>query len=152
MLIADLLRAQGAPVVVDSRALARDTGAPSSLTVEHVTGTVPEIIVAAASTEPPAFAVITDAGRVFIVSTGGSGVIKIAGKTTNATQAASVAQIAKAAPEVWPGVELALDGNLGTSQTTPKPRKKAAAKKVVETPVVDIDDDDVPEEPDWWSR
>lgn len=151
MLIADLLRAQGTQVVVDSRALARDIGAPSSLTIEHASGSVPEVIVRSASTEPPAFAVITDAGRVFIVSTGGSGVIVVMGKT-NATQEAAIAQIAKAAPEVWPGVELALDGNLGTSPA--KPRKKAAAKKVsvIETPVVDTEDDDVPEEPDWWSR
>lgn len=153
MLIADILRASGASVVVDSRAEVRDSGAPSSVTVEMVTGSVAEAITRASAEEPPPFAVVTEGARVFIVSTGGTGVVQVIGSgRPNPAQDALIAQIRSAATEVWPGVKLVADGNLGTSQG--KPRKKAAAKKsaplkVVETPVTDTDDDDVPDEPDW---
>jgi hypothetical protein len=112
-MLARLLRSRGVYVIEDARASKRDNFAPTSVTVKYETGEVSDLINSAASASPAPVALVTEMGRVFVLSSGGSGEILVVGASTP-EQDAAVLSVMDVLHDVW-----------GVKQAAPKKARKA---------------------------
>jgi hypothetical protein len=120
-MLARLLKDRGVAVIEDVRAKKRDNYQPGAISVDYRTGTVAEIIDEAANTNPTPVAVVTDTGRVFVLSSGGSGQIVVVGEASP-EQDDAVLAVMDVLHNLW-----------GVKQPSPRKKKK-------EEPVVSVDD------------
>ena len=123
-MLARLLKDRGVAVIEDVRASKRDNYAPADITTTYVSGAVDELINSAVNTSPSPVALVTETGRVFVLSSGGSGEILIAGEPTTEQDDAVLA------------VMDVLHGLWGVKQPAPKKNKARKVAEPVEEPEV----------------
>jgi hypothetical protein len=132
-MLARLLKDRGVAVIEDVRAKKRDNFKPSDISVDYRTGTVAEIINEAANTNPTPVAVVTDTGRVFVLSSGGSGQIVVVGEASP-EQDDAVLAVMEVLHNLW-----------GVKQPSPKKKKKEQPVSVDEIeelmPLADVLDE-----------
>jgi hypothetical protein len=116
-MLARMLKDRGVAVIEDVRASKRDNYAPAQITTSYVSGPLNELIDNAVSVSPSPVALVTDTGRVFVLSSGGSGEILVAGEPTS-EQDDAVLAVMEVLHDVW-----------GVKQPAPKKSKR---KEVVE--------------------
>ena len=122
-MLARLLKSRGVHVIEDARASKRDNYAPASITTNYTTGDVAAIMTSAVSSSPCPVALVTDTGRVFVLSAGGSGEIVVVGEPTP-DQDDAVLAVMEVLHDLW-----------GVKQPAPKKNRK----KVEVTPEVYTD-------------
>jgi hypothetical protein len=132
-MLARLLKDRGVAVIEDVRAKKRDNFKPSDISVDYQTGSVAEIIDEAAATSPSPVAVVTDTGRVFVLSSGGSGKIVVVGEASP-EQDDAVLAVMEVLHNLW-----------GVKQPSPKKKKKEQPVSVDEIeelmPLADVLDE-----------
>jgi len=121
-MLARMLKERGVAVIEDVRAAKRDNYAPAAITMTYSDGPVTDVMDAGVRTSPSPVALVTDTGRVFVLSAGGSGEIVVVGGPTSEQDEAALA-VMEVLHDVW-----------GVKQPAPKKGKKKAEQ--VEEPVV----------------
>lgn len=125
-MIARMLKSRGLMVIEDARARKRDNFAPVDVKVTYVEdGSVGEMIDAAVAQSPCPVALVTDTGRVFVLSSGGSGEIVVVGGPTAEQDDAALA-IMDVLFELW-----------GVKQGAPKKSRGKKNVEQVEEPTIE---------------
>jgi len=123
-MLARMLKERGVAVIEDVRAAKRDNYAPAAITMTYSDGPVTDVMDARVRTSPSPVALVTDTGRVFVLSAGGSGEIVVVGGPTSEQDEAALS-VMEVLHDVW-----------GVKQPAPKKNKK----QPVEEPVVLLED------------
>ena len=124
-MLARMLKERGVAVIEDVRAAKRDNYAPTQITTTYADGNVAELIDRGVDTSPCPVALVTDTGRVFVLSAGGSGQIVVVGGPT-AEQDEAVVKVMDVLHDLW-----------GVRQSAPKKSRKRA--EPVEQPVIEAE-------------
>lgn len=111
-MLARMLKSRGVHVIEDVRASKRDVYAPKEVTTTYATGEIAALIDSSVASLPCPVALVTDTGRVFLLSAGGSGEIVVVGEPTPEQDDAVVA-LREVLHDLW-----------GVKQPAPKKRKK----------------------------
>jgi len=123
-MLARMLKERGVAVIEDVRAAKRDNYAPVEITMTYADGAVAGMIDNAVASSPCPVALVTDTGRVFVLSAGGSGEIVVVNGPTPEQDEAALA-LMEVLHDLW-----------GVKQPAPKKSKK----KSDEEPVVVAED------------
>ena len=111
-MLARMLKERGVAVIEDVRAAKRDNFAPTQITTTYADGDVAGLIDRGVDTSPCPVALVTDTGRVFVLSAGGSGQIVVVGGPT-AEQDEAVVKVMDVLHDLW-----------GVKQSAPKKNRK----------------------------
>lgn len=121
-MLARLLKDRGVAVIEDGRAAKRDRFAPSEVTVRYSDETdLARLIDKSVSESPCPVAIVSDVGRVFVLSAGGSGEIVVMGESPSEDQDSAALAVMEAVHDIWQ-----------INQKAPARRKKAKPVEVVE--------------------
>ena len=123
-MLARMLKSRGVHVIEDVRAVKRDNYAPKEVTTTYATGEIAALIDSSVASLPCPVALVTDTGRVFLLSAGGSGEIVVVGEPTPEQDDAVVA-LREVLHDLW-----------GVKQPAPKKRKKV---EVTDEAVEDVE-------------
>lgn len=122
-MLARMLKDRGVAVIEDVRAKRRDNFAPTEIAVTYRDGSISELLDEAAGSSPCPVALVTDTGRVFVMSSGGSGQIVVVGESSSEQDDAVVA-VMDVLHSLW-----------GVKQSGPKKNKSKRAEPVDEVTV-----------------
>jgi hypothetical protein len=120
-----MLKERGVAVIEDVRAVKRDNYAPTQITTVYADGDVADLIDSGVDASPCPVALVTDTGRVFVLSAGGSGQIVVVGGPT-AEQDEAVVKVMDVLHDLW-----------GVKQSAPKKGRKIDP---VKEPVIEAED------------
>ena len=81
-MLARMLKDRGVAVIEDVRAKRRDNFAPTEIAVVYRDGSISDLLDEAAGSSPCPVALVADTGRVFVMSSGGSGQIVVVGESS----------------------------------------------------------------------
>lgn len=121
-MLARLLKDRGVAVIEDGRAAKRDRYAPTEVNVRYVDETdVASLIDVSVGSSPYPVAIVSDIGRVFVLSAGGSGEIVVMGESPSEEQDSAALAVMEAVHDIWQ-----------INQKAPSRRKKAKPVEAVE--------------------